>query len=79
MNAEIGQLGDEAIGDGAALKQKDKIERVNALPIKETIREAWLVKAATPMLAWIKAAGGGPFPKYRVSVGWPLGDNDDGE
>lgn len=53
--------------DGAALK------RVNALPPKESIREAWLVKAADTLAPWIKAAGGGSLPKYRISVGWPLG------
>lgn len=36
-------------------------------------REDWLLKAADGMLPWLKAAGAGATPKYRLSVGWPLG------
>lgn len=36
-------------------------------------REDWLIKASEKMIPWLTAAGAGIRPKYRVSVGWPLG------
>lgn len=52
---------------------KDGKKRVNAPKVKQVIREAWLLSAAEKMLPWLKAAGAGATPKYRLSVGWPLG------
>lgn len=36
-------------------------------------REQWLLDAAHLMTPWLKEAGAGAAPNYRVSVGWPLG------
>lgn len=36
-------------------------------------REEWLTKAGEQVSPWIRAAGGGSIPKFRVSVGWPWG------
>lgn len=38
-----------------------------------TTREQWLLDAAHEMTPWLKEAGAGSAPDYRVSVGWPLG------
>lgn len=47
---------------------KSKPGRLNILT-----REEWLMKGSEVILPWIKSAGGGATPKFRVSVGWPLG------
>ena len=36
-------------------------------------RETWLLEACKAIVPLLKAAGGGETPKFRVSVGWPLG------
>ena len=43
-------------------------------PVKtKDTREGWLLRACDTMNPWLKQAGAGATPKYRVSVGWPLG------
>lgn len=53
-------------------KPKGKAGRVTAKNDKYN-REGWLVAASELMIPWLKAAGAGKSPKWRVSVGWPLG------
>jgi hypothetical protein len=56
------------------LKVADRVSApLRVAKTKLDTRESWLLKAAELMTPWLKAAGGGSTPKYRVSVGWPLG------
>lgn len=41
--------------------------------LHDLTREKWLVTASEAILPRLQAAGAGPTPRYRVSVGWPLG------
>lgn len=60
----------EGLTDAPAAKVR-KVKPVILTP--PSTREAWLMEAASLMHPWLVEAGAGPRPKYRISVGWPLG------